>query len=394
MSQKQLERFLASTVAGGSRGALTAYDYDAWKHLDEQEQAIALDAVMDKLRRRVNDPRAVHLLMRYRVSTVAVELNPIVERYTPNETKVALLRYLWEHNPKPKWLDQLGEIARSWPETSIREAAVQALGDTDNPWDAAQIPGLLLPVVHDEHERVRFAVFRALQGMFEGFEQAELVAPSPYSVTARLLLSPLRSVWEEGARLLTWAVRRALGGAPVFLGSFVGNDRAGVDRFVKALKDVSLPEIDHAAARALEGMGRWWAVRELWSSVHRDVRAVRCLQTMWAIESVPVLRDLAEEGWGECAQEGKEAHDQMASLAADGSLDAVRTESVTPMSIDRASQLGRTLGASHPERLLDAAIDLASQDDPVRRAFCEAALAAAGSWRDQNRADLELAFAV
>ncbi len=43
---------------------------------------------------------------------------------------------------------------------------------------------------------------------------------------------------------------------------------------------------------------------------------------------------------------------------------------------------------------LDAAIDLASQDDPVRRAFCEAALAAAGSWRDQNRADLELAFAV
>jgi hypothetical protein len=74
------------------------------------------------------------------------------------------------------------------------------------------------------------------------------------------------------------------------------------------------------------------------------------------------LRDLAEEGWGECAQEGKEAHDQMASLAADGSL--------------------------------DAAIDLASQDDPVRRAFCEAALAAAGSWRDQNRADLELAFAV
>lgn len=65
MSKKLLDRFIASTVAVGSRAALDGYDYDAWKHLDIVEKGGALDAVMDKLRRRVNDPRAVHLLMRY-----------------------------------------------------------------------------------------------------------------------------------------------------------------------------------------------------------------------------------------------------------------------------------------------------------------------------------------
>ena len=61
MSKKLLDRFLASTVAGASRGALDGYDYDAWKYLDIVEKGIALDAVMEKLRRRENDPRAQRL---------------------------------------------------------------------------------------------------------------------------------------------------------------------------------------------------------------------------------------------------------------------------------------------------------------------------------------------
>jgi hypothetical protein len=394
VSKKLLDRFIASTVGGGSRGALDGYDYDAWKYMDIVERGIALDAVMDKLRRRENDPRAVWLLLRYKISAVVEELIPIAERYVPNETKVWLLKYLWEENVDSKWLDQLGEIAQSWPDPSLRQRAVRILGRTTNPWKPNQIVDMLLPVASDEHEDVRFAVHQALNEMYEGFKEAELVAPSPYSVTARLLLSDLKSVQEEGARLLRWAARRAASGAPVFLGSFVGNERENVDRFVAALKAPTDPEIDHDAARALNGMGRWWAIRELWSSLHNDVRAVRCLQAMWATSSVPFLRELADEGWGECAEAAKTALDELAPLARETSVDAVRAEAATPMSTERAAELGRTLGAADPERLFEAAIDLAVQDDDVRRAFCDAALKAAGTWRDQNRADLELALDV
>ncbi len=40
MSKKLLDRFIASTVAGGSRAALDAYDCDAWKYLDIVEKGI------------------------------------------------------------------------------------------------------------------------------------------------------------------------------------------------------------------------------------------------------------------------------------------------------------------------------------------------------------------
>lgn len=394
MASPLLDRFLASTVAGGSRAALDAYDYDAWKHMDIVDRGIGLDAVMDKLRRRENDPRAVWLLLRYKISSVVEELTPIADRYVPNETKVWLLRYLWEEGVNPKWLDQLGEIAQTWPDPSIRQEAVRALGDTDNPWNTAQIPELLLPVALDEDEDVRFAVHLAFKRMYDGFAEAELVAPSPHSVIARLLLSDLRSVQGEGARLLRLVARRAVTGATPFLGSFVGNDKRNVDRFMIALRDRSLPEIDHDAARALSGLGRWWAVRELVSSIHDDARAVRCLQAIWSADSVPFLRDLAENGWGQCAEAATAAVAELAPLAIDPAVEAFQAEASAQLTSERAAELGRSLAAADPERLFEAAIALAIQPDAVRAAFCAAALQAAGPWRSANRAELELALDV
>jgi hypothetical protein len=79
-------------------------------------------------------------------------------------------------------------------------------------------------------EDVRLQAQRSSYARY-GFEEAESATPSAYSTIPRLLLSELPTVWTEGARLLNWALLRAQHGAPLFLGTFAGNDEAMVDRF-------------------------------------------------------------------------------------------------------------------------------------------------------------------
>jgi len=395
VSAAALEAFLSSTVAGGGRGALDSYDYDAWKQLDIVERGTALEAVLEKLRRRENDPRAFWFLLQFGISEVVQDIIPLADEYPTNETLVWLLKYLWEEDVEPKWLDRLGEIARTWPDPSLRQDAARVLGESTNPWKPQHIPDLLLPVALDEDEDVRFAVQQAFFKTYPEFAESEFVAPSAYSVIPRLLLSDLTSVQREGARLLSWAVRRAANGASVFLGSFTGNDEAMVERFADSWRDRSKPEIDAEAACALNGMGRWWAEQCLFGSIHDDVRAVRCLQAMRSADAVPFLRDLAENGFGPAADAAESALEDLAPLAVDPALTAVRAEARAELTVDRAAQLGETLAAADPERLFDAAIDLAVQPDPVRVAFRDGAVrGASNSWLTLNRSQLDLALDV
>ena len=62
MASEDLQAFLASMSAGGSRAALESYDLDALGRLDDPEQDEAVAACVTKIASGQNDPRAVAVL--------------------------------------------------------------------------------------------------------------------------------------------------------------------------------------------------------------------------------------------------------------------------------------------------------------------------------------------
>jgi hypothetical protein len=387
MTSKALTDFLASTSAGGSRAALDRYDYDAWLELSEAERAIGLDAVVERLRQRENDPRAVKFLLDFNVAGATTdELIPILGRYPSNETKAWLCLYLWEMDVEQAHLEVLVAMAKRAPDPDIRSLATGLLARTTYRLEPTFIPEALIALSTDEDEDVRFAVHQAVYKRYEGFETAERVAPSAYAVIARLLLSDLPTVHVEGARLLGWAVRRAAKGAPVMTGS-PGDDAARVRRFQSSWQDRS-GDIDVEAAVGLTGMARWWATYCLLGSIHDDARASACLAAMNAVCAVPALREQVEEGYGDEAEAAEAAVQALDSAGAADVLAPLRETAADDFTPPHAAEVARAVVAAGPEWLFDAAIDLSPHTDVSRIAFRDALADAAPEWFKQHGAHL------
>jgi hypothetical protein len=379
MASPQLQAFLASMSAGGSREALASYNEGAFAQLDEAEAELATEACVAKILSGQNDPRAVQVLDRFFRMETEPRLREAMTRMPGNETKAAILKFLLELRRRNADFEALVALSTEGTRGG-RLDAIHHLGAYDR--RAEDVHRALMQAVRDPDEDVRF------QAMLLGFKRLELLEvestpPSPHSSVGRLLLSPLKSVQAEGARIFGEVVAAAEAGEDAGTFSFPAAYQAPLDAVFDSLDARGAPL---APLDAFEGRARDWVEELLLAKAHEDPRLVHALGAMDTARARATLVEL-EGGQGPCAEAAAVVLGAAREAAADAAL-ATHASEAASLTVDRAAALGTTLAEAAPDRVFDAAVSLAVAEDPVRRAFADAALAAAPQWGEAHRADL------
>jgi hypothetical protein len=284
MAAADLEAFLASMSAGGSRAALERYDEHAFSRLDDAEAEVAVAACVDRITSGTNDPRAVGVLHRFFRNDARRELREALPNLPGLETKAAVLHFLFDLEGRSRDLAALGGLAVS--------------GQRDGRLEAV----MLLNSMDEEPEVVNAALARATAdpvrdvrrlALFDLYDRTDLrraakTPPSRASSIEAMVLSSLPSVYAEGARLLVEVIAEASGGSVSSEPRFSREEQAAVRGFTSSLES-SGPIVFPAT---LAGRTRAWAEETLLGLADADERVIPVLVELRSPRANQALKEL------------------------------------------------------------------------------------------------------
>jgi hypothetical protein len=359
--------FLSDVADGGSQGTLS-YGLDQLLELDGDERSDA-EALLIGLAED-GDIRAIETLGMVMCAEARPVLSTLLAR--GDDAGVAAARALLAISGPAEHL--VKRVAAGLRTCGPLQAALAAYDLRGIQLDEAR-DGLLTALRREP----KAARANALLGLDELLDLESLREPfqSPLQALCNRVMCETPELWQPAAAELAGKLQRLAGGATaeeLGLDYCPGPHPEAIGDFLVGLDQ---ERVDLAALEALQGDDRRWALSALVLALGLDDEDRKEL-------AVLVLAGVNADGFLElcCVIEPEAAF--LRRLERDASARVLPPRLLT--------QLGACLATRDTELLFDAAVALAAQPDPGRRAFLDGGRHHAVSWFEQNGEDLRLAL--